>query len=116
VRLVSVIFSVNDRTIWFPSSGVGHLYAESVRAAARLVSLPAGLAEFEADEYAVDAAALSTLSARLLTHQHTVIRALTAPTVAISLLLLERAGAEAPQCDDPSVIALAASLAGSIQD
>lgn len=92
-----------DETLWFPSNITGRLFHGHAQTAATLVGTESGLSDVIADECEIDPAALSKLTASLLDlHSRTnknILKSMLVSTIAISMVLTERAGASLPDLD-----------------
>ena len=104
---MSVYFEVSGESIWNPASRVGLLYVQQLQAAARLVQMETGVATLTADSFVVDPIKLAALTRELValyeTGNHVVLRSQLLPVVAVSLVLVGRAGSGASSTVGPAL-------------
>ena len=96
--------------MWNPSNGVGLLFVRTAQAMEPLVDLPCGIKPAlhiaNADEWAIDLYVFQqfvhALADRYQRSTHLILRALTEGFVATAMVMLERAGGEAPPQPRPN--------------
>jgi hypothetical protein len=99
---VSVRFSVNGASVWWPASEVGRLFKGQAEALAAGLSTPSGLGELFADEVVVDLPALEQFVMKLApryTAHYYVFKSLIAGVFGPSYVMVERAGGQLPDMD-----------------
>jgi hypothetical protein len=93
---VSVMFSVNGTSLWFPGNKSGRLFKAQAEAVAASYGIPSGIGELYADEYVIDLPVLEkfvqTLARQYDHHGILYINSLIEGVLGISYVLVERAG------------------------
>jgi hypothetical protein len=114
---MSYAFDIDGRTVWSPALRIGLLYVRMAGDLSEFGGGPHGLSPQTSDTYDIDVAVFSSFVRSLLTDSgtgHPIYCELTRGFVAISLAMLERAGApmvdEAAQALSGLTIAVAASM------
>jgi len=106
---MSQYFNAAGKVLWNPSTGVGRLFARSVKAVAPAVELPTGLGTEINDEYEIDliqfTAFVDALVGRYGSASHLVLRTLIEGVAATGIVLIERAGGAVVPLATPSVTA-----------
>jgi hypothetical protein len=99
---MSVRFSANGTSVWWPASEVGRLFKGQAEAVAATVNTPSGLGELFADEVVIDLPGLEQftmkLAPRYTTHYY-VVKSLIAGVFGPSYVMVERAGGQLPDMD-----------------
>ena len=106
---MSQTFWLGRTAVWNPSNGVGLLFVRTAQAMEPLVDLPCGIRPAlhiaSADEWAIDLPVFQrfvhALADRYQRSTHLILRALTEGFVATAMVVLERAGGEAPPQPGP---------------
>lgn len=92
---MSYVVEIEDRTVWSPAHRLGALFHEYVRTLEDVLGVDAGITRFTADYLILDRTAHAHFVEEL--HRwgssgHPLAEELSEPVLAISLVLLERAG------------------------
>ncbi|MFC0433901.1 DUF6086 family protein [Kutzneria buriramensis] len=97
---MSQYFELGDRTLWNPSNGVGLLFVRTAKAMEPVVDLPCGIEPSVTDEWAINLPTFErfvhALADRYQRSTHLILRGLTEGFIATAMVVLERAGGEAP--------------------
>jgi len=99
---MSVRFSVNGASVWWPASAVARLFKAQAEAAAMALDIPSGLGELFADEVVIDLPVFEEFVKKLVQQYNTpyyVVHSLTAGVFGTSYVMVERAGGRLPEID-----------------
>jgi Family of unknown function (DUF6086) len=99
---MSVMFSVNGTSVWWPASSVARLFKAQAEAAAAAFDIPSGLGELFADEVVIDLPVFEEFVVKLAEQYNTpyyVVESLTAGVFGTSYVMVERAGGRLPEID-----------------
>ena len=108
---MSYIFEVGDTTVWSPALQVGDLYVRMAKSLGDWARTDTGLSAMARDYYRIEVDRFAHFVRDMLTgpaSQHTLFQDMTEGFIAISLAMLDRAGA--PMAD-PEALALAGHVA-----
>jgi hypothetical protein len=98
---VSVIFTAGGVDVWNPPTGIGMLYLAMADDLAAIAGGPTGLSAVVSDEITIDVPVFQAFVRSLLSG-HPLFREMARGFVAISLAMLDRAGATVAY-DDPAL-------------
>ena len=99
---MSVMFSVDGTSVWWPASEVGRLFKRQADAVAASLGIPSGLGDLFADEVVIDLPVFEEF-VRQLADQYTtpyyVVKTLIEGVFVTSYVMVERAGGQLPEMD-----------------
>ncbi|MBQ1023997.1 DUF6086 family protein [Micromonospora sp. C95] len=97
---MSQYFQVGDLVLWNPSNRVAELFVRTSEAVAVLVGVPTGIGPVRADDYEIDldvfVGFVDALVAQYMSSSHAILRSLLEGFIATALVLVDRAGRDAP--------------------
>jgi hypothetical protein len=99
---MSVMFSVDGLSVWWPASTVGRLFKEQAEAVATALEIQSGLGELFADEVVIDLPVFEAFVMSLAEQYNTpyyVVKSLITGVFGTSYVMAERAGGQLPEMD-----------------
>jgi hypothetical protein len=100
---VSIMFSADGASVWFPGNRTGRLFKGVAEAVAAAFDVPSGLGEIVADEVVIDVPVLERFLKRLAEQYDdrgpVIASSLTGGVLGASYVLVERAGGQLPEMD-----------------
>lgn len=99
---MSIMFSANGTSVWWPASTVGRLFREQAEAVATALDIQSGLGELFADEVVIDLPVFEEFVMRLADQYATpyyIVQSLIAGVFGTSYVIVERAGGRLPEID-----------------
>ena len=112
---MSYIFEAGDTTVWSPALRIGDLYVQLAESLADWQGRPSGLSKLADDYYVVDVDTFADFIRLLLADPgagHRIFAELTQGFIAISLVMLDRAGSPVPST--PDLAALTGAVAATM--
>jgi hypothetical protein len=99
---MSVMFSVDGTSVWWPASDIGRLFKEQAEAVAAALGVQSGLGDLYADEVVIDLPVFEAFVMMLADRYNTpyyVVKSLVAGVFGASYVMIERAGGQLPEMD-----------------